>query len=138
MPITFFPGAGMLLICDFSGFTKPEMVKKRPVVVISGRHRRDKLATIVPLSTTAPVPLHDHHHLMDAKSLPGPFALKPTWAECDMVATLSISRLDRVMIRDLSGKRQYISPQVTDEDFISILRGVLCAINLKALTGHVS
>ncbi|MBI5420375.1 MAG: type II toxin-antitoxin system PemK/MazF family toxin [Deltaproteobacteria bacterium] len=137
MPITFFPDAGTLLICDFVGFKPPEMVKKRPVVVISGRHRRDRLVTIVPLSTTAPVPIHDHHHQMDSRSLPGHLANSPTWAKCDMVATVGHWRLDRIKIRDASGKRIYMAPKVTDEDFAAILRGVLCAINLKALTIHV-
>jgi mRNA interferase MazF len=46
---------GQILICDFSsGFVEPEMVKVRPVVVISPKPRKSihSLCTVVPLSTT--------------------------------------------------------------------------------------
>jgi uncharacterized protein YifN (PemK superfamily) len=43
--LKFHPEPGTILICDYStGFKKPEMVKKRPVVTISPRlKRRDGL-----------------------------------------------------------------------------------------------
>ncbi|GAB4240883.1 MAG: type II toxin-antitoxin system PemK/MazF family toxin [Deltaproteobacteria bacterium] len=138
MALTFHPEAGTLLMCDFVGFKEPEMVKRRPVVTISGRRRRVGLLTVVPLSTTAPDPVEDHHHRMDPRSLPEHLATRPTWAKCDMVATLGMWRLDRVKIKDPSGNRRYIAPKVTADDLKAILRGVLCAINLKALTSHVS
>jgi uncharacterized protein YifN (PemK superfamily) len=56
MPLTYHPETGTILICDYNlggGFIEPEMVKRRPVVVISPRFRhRDWLCTVVPLSTT--------------------------------------------------------------------------------------
>src|SRR3972149_4640229 len=104
MALDFHPNAGTLLVCDFSGFKEPEMVKTRPVVVISGRRRRVGLVTIVPLSTTAPDPVEDHHHRMDPRSLPGKFAVRPTWAKCDMVATVATCRLDRIKIKGTDGK----------------------------------
>ena len=40
-------------MCDFrTGFKPPEMVKMRPVVVVSGK--RTGVGTVVPLSATAP------------------------------------------------------------------------------------
>ena len=63
MPITFYPRPGSVLICDFnSGFKEPEMVKKRPVVVVSPWARRfTELFTVVPLSGTAPQVVRDYH-----------------------------------------------------------------------------
>ena len=58
--LTFHPKPGTLLICDFDrGFKAPEMVKKRPVVVISPRRRKStpQLCTVVPLSSSAPNPV---------------------------------------------------------------------------------
>ncbi|OGP34472.1 MAG: hypothetical protein A2X88_00605 [Deltaproteobacteria bacterium GWC2_65_14] len=104
MALTFHPDAGTLLVCDFSGFKAPEMVKTRPVIVISGRRRRVELVTIVPLSTTAPNPVEDHHHRMDPRSLPGHYADRPTWAKCDMMATVATCRLDRIKIKGTDGK----------------------------------
>ena len=57
MALKYPPKVGTLWICDFNtGFKPPEMIKRRPVVVISPR-RSTELCTIVPLSTTVPDPL---------------------------------------------------------------------------------
>ncbi|EIC19790.1 type II toxin-antitoxin system PemK/MazF family toxin [Thiorhodovibrio frisius] len=133
MPLTFHPHPGMVLICDFNtGFKAPEMIKRRPVVVISPRPRRtNQLCTIVPLSTTAPNPVEPFHHRMDRRSLPGKLARKETWAKCDMLATVSLERLDRVMVgKEPTGKRIYIAQQVLDEDFEAIRRGVMIALGV--------
>ncbi len=133
MPLAFHPRPGMVLICDFNtGFKAPEMIKRRPVVVISPRHRRsNRLCTIVPLSTTAPNPVELFHHRMDPRSLPGKLARKETWAKCDMLATVSLERLDRVMVgKEPGGKRIYVADSVTPDDLEAIRRGVLIALGL--------
>ena len=130
----------MVLVCDFNtGFIAPEMIKKRPVVVVSPRPRRsNQLCTVVPLSTTRPNPIEPHHHRMDPSSLPGKFAAKETWAKCDMLATVSLDRLDRVLIgKDENGKRLYVAQLIVIEDLLSIQRGVLAALGMKNLTIHV-
>ena len=88
-------------MCDFNtGFNAPEMTKVRPVVVVSPlRSKRMKLCTIVPLSTTEPVPVEPFHHMMDPLSLPGRFGQKRTWAKCDMLYTVSLARLNRATKR---------------------------------------
>jgi hypothetical protein len=53
-----------------------------------------------------------------------------------MVATVGLWRLERVRIKDAAGRR-YIAPRVTEGDLKGILRGVLCGINLKALTAFL-
>jgi len=108
------------------------MIKRRPVVVISPRPQRsNQLCTIVPLSTTAPNPVEPFHHQMDPRSLPGKLARKKTWAKCDMLATVSLERLDRIMVgKAPGGKRIYVAEQVLDEDIEAIRRGMMIALGL--------
>jgi len=116
-------------MCDFDGFKEPEMVKIRPVVVLARNKRNSRLVTVVPLSTTAPAVLEDHHHELSTNPLPD----KPhvsCWAKCDMVITVSLHRLDRYKI----GRRDYIVPQVSESDFIAIRLGVISALSLSAVT----
>lgn len=55
VPIPFMPADGMMLLCDFStGFRPPEMVKMRPVVVLSHRARNAQTCVVVPTSTVPP------------------------------------------------------------------------------------
>ena len=63
------------------------MVKLRPVVVVSPKTlKRNRLVTVVPLSTRAPDPVQKFHHKLDPASLPPPLASKQTsWAKCDML-----------------------------------------------------
>ena len=59
MALKFHPKPGTILVCDFrQGFRAPEMIKRRPVVVVSPRLRnRTDLCTVVPLSTIEPRPI---------------------------------------------------------------------------------
>jgi uncharacterized protein YifN (PemK superfamily) len=139
MALIFHPEPGMVLICDYNtGFRAPEMVKRRPVVVISPRPRRKTmLCTVVPLSTTAPNPIEPHHYKISPDSLPGNLAENETWAKCDMLSAVSLSRLDRVKIRMPDGRREYVAKRVTDADLVEIQRAVLCGLGLFDLTQHV-
>ena len=133
MPFYFYPTPGQLLICNFdTGFKPPEMVKKRPVVVISPRfRRRHPLCTVVPLSTKVPNPVEPYHHRMDPQSLPGNLARRETWAKCDVVAMVSLERLDRVLIGNrLDGSRIYVAESVTADDLAAIRGCVAIALGL--------
>lgn len=134
MPLTFHPRRGTVLMCDFrTGFKPPEMVKLRPVVVVSGKGTG--VCTVVPLSTTEPHPVERWHHLLDPKSLPAPFQTEPTWAKCDMVTTVSLERLDRVQVgRDAAGKRMFVAHKVSSIDLLAIENGLIHALCLKHLT----
>ena len=128
--LSFQPKPGMLLMCDFTGLKAPEMIKTRPVVVVSPRRRtRPRLCTIVPLSTTAPNPVEPYHHRMNPQSLPVSFRKQDSWAKCDMLYTVALDRLDRVKLR-IGGKRAYRAPQVLVEDLDAIRRGVVEALGL--------
>lgn len=139
LPITFHPDHGALLMCDFSsGFNPPEIVKKRPVIVISPRRNNSQLCTVVPLSTTVPNPVEQHHHRIDPASLPKTLRSKETWAKCDMLMTVSLSRLDRILDgRGPGGARKYTAGKLTSDDFRAVRIGILYALGLNSLTTHV-
>lgn len=133
MPLTFHPHPGTVLMCNFNtGFRPPEMVKVRPVVVVSPRRRRGQpLCTVIPLSTTPPRPVEPYHCRMNSDSLPGKLAEFETWAKCDMLYTVSLERLDRVRIsKSRGGKRRYVAQSVTEDDWQAIRRGVRVALDL--------
>lgn len=135
MTIQFHPRLGQVLYCDFTtGFAPPEMVKNRPVVVLSRKHH--ELCTVVPLSGSEPDPVLQHHHKMSPSSLPPSIAAKGDWwAKCDLVTTVAFHRLDRVKDgRGFAGKRIYSSKCANGSDLRAIQKCVLyrlCMNDLK-------
>ena len=103
-----------MVICDFNGFKVPEMVKRRPVVVVAPPWGRQSLSTVVPLSTTPPDILMPYHYPFSDNPIPG--RSEPTWAKCDMVTTVSLERLDRIKL----GRGSYEILQLSDGDFEAI------------------
>ena len=127
MPLTYHPGPGAIVICDFStGFRAPEMVKVRPVVVISPRRRRAQLVTVIPLSSAPPVPAEPWHFPIPPGMYPP--ARGPMWAKCDMVVTVALDRLDRVLTHDARGQRVYQVFQLAAGDMTGLHRAVLAAL----------
>ena len=130
MAINYYPRAGQVLVCDFSGFQPPEMVKVRPVVVISPRlPYRSEIVTVVPISLTPPeldlpfcVRLSKNYHPNEADDL-------PCWAKCDMLMNISRARLDGFKI----GRRQWVAPQMDRGDLDSVKAGVLHGLGLGNL-----
>ncbi len=132
MAITFHPRRGTILYCDFAGLQEPEIVKCRPVVVLSGKHR--ELCTVVPLSGTEPNPIEPHHHQMEQASLPQCLAGQRIWAKCDIVMTVAFRRLDRDRSgRDANGKRTYEAKLISGNDLRAIESCVMHALCLKHL-----
>ena len=136
--LKFHPEPGTILICDYStGFKKPEMIKRRPVLTISPRlKRRDGLVTVVPLSTTEPKPICDHHCKISIKpALPAPFDSEEVWVKADMLATVGFGRLDLVRTgRDPFGKRKYLTRQLEPDQLRIVYQCVLNSIGLGRLT----
>lgn len=135
MPIRFPVAPGTLLLCNYdTGFQPPEMVKRRPVVVISPRlPHRDHLCTVVPMSTTPPErELPYQCRLELAHPLPEPFNESVCWVKADMLATVSFDRLDlfRTERDRASGRRRYLQLRVSTEDLAAIRRCVLAALGL--------
>lgn len=85
------------------------------------------LVTVVPLSTTAPDCVLEHH-LELSSHLQG--ANLTCWAKCDMVATVSLARLDRIKSRDRKGKRVYGISQLETDEFDAIKVAVRRALGL--------
>jgi mRNA interferase MazF len=125
MAIFFHPPAGTLLMCDFNtGFKPPEMVKKRPVVIVSHKHKN--VATVVPLSCTEPIPFESHHWEMSPMSLPASLRGDRCWAKCDMVSCVGFARLDRIMDGKCpnTGRRVYVAPEILPIDFQEIMKSL--------------
>src|SRR5688572_4277170 len=131
MAITFHPEPGMVLMCDFeTGFQPPEMVKRRPVVILSLRRHNAQTCIVVPLSNTPPDPPDAYHHELNVQqSLPRLLRHSRTWAKCNMVTTVALGRLDRVRDgRDSEGRRVYVVGRVCNPDFAAIRQAVLIAL----------
>jgi uncharacterized protein YifN (PemK superfamily) len=131
MPLPYFPRRGEVLICDFeTGFKAPEMVKKRPVVVVSCKesHRR-RLCTVVPFSTTAPDPALAWHHSLSHVVVPGLQASAPMWAKCDMLATVGFERLNKPYQKTRQG-RVFVELVLSAEDMAAIATCVRTYLSL--------
>ncbi len=121
-------------MCDYTtGFTAPEMVKRRPVVVLSPRaRRRPGPYLVVPFSTTAPLPVESYHVRLPV----GRYAFfrsgRDVWAKCDMVSAVSAQRLDRLRVGGA-----WMTPAIRPEDLAAVQRGVLHALGLSRLTAAV-
>lgn len=120
---------------DYAGFVVPEMVKRRPVIVISPKPRREQgLCAVVPLSTTAPRTVEKHHIdiiLPDEFIKDGKFT-KNCWAKCDIVNTISLARLDLVRIgKNTDGKRIYSYFRVSSDTLEAIRKAVFSCIGGK-------
>lgn len=126
MPITFHPRPGTILVCDFRGFIAPEMIKLRPVVIITPHHiRRSGLYTVVPLSQTAPNPQEPYHVYFPHTPVPGEHG--PCWAKCDMVVSVSVDRLDRKKIT----RGIYRVANIKPDELEAILDGVKYSLGIK-------
>ena len=140
MAIKFHPEQGTIVICDFKGFVPPEMVKRRPAVIISPRLRnRGKLCAIVPLSTTPPKQIASYHYKLHVDPvLPEPYNANFHWVKADMVYTVSFDRLHLPFDgKDGSGKRNYDVRVIDKSDLIKIQQCLLHGLGLTALTDYL-
>lgn len=63
--------------------------------------------------------------------LPHPYPYEVVWAKCDMLATVGFQRLDLFRTqRDQTGKRKYLHPKLSLEDFATVQQGVFNALGL--------
>jgi mRNA interferase MazF len=132
-------GVGTVLLCDYNrgGFHPPEMIKRRPAIVISPRlPYRDGLCTVVPLSSDDDGRTVDYVVRLEFKPpLPAPFSYEVAWAKCDMLATVGFDRLDLFHTeRDQEGKRKYLHPKLAPADLERVKKGVLFALGMGNLT----
>lgn len=140
MSIAEHPALGAILICDFSGFKVPEMVKRRPVVVISPKiAARAQLCTVIALSTTDPMPRMPYHcQLRFSPLLPEPWNNEFMWVKGDMVYSVGFHRLDLLRQgRRENGKRNYIIRCLSQDQITEVRKCFLRSIGLSALTKHL-
>lgn len=142
MPLQYHPHPGDILLCDFgTGFVAPEMVKRRPVIIVSPRlRRRAGLVAVVPLSTTPPETIEDYHcRIVLARQLPQPFEGPEMWAKCDMLATVALSRIDRFKAGRVAGShaRKFVDGKISAEQLLEVRRAILCGLGMPQLTVHV-
>jgi uncharacterized protein YifN (PemK superfamily) len=141
MAITEHPATGTILTCDFdAGFKKPEMVKRRLVVVVSPKIRlRPGLCTVVPLSTTEPIPKTSYHcKITIDPPLPERWGNVERWVKGDMICAVGFHRLDLIRLgKDVNGKRQYRYDTLRDDQLIVVRKCILCSLGLAVLTKHL-
>lgn len=140
--LQFHPEPGTILMCDFDklGLKEPEMVKFRPVVVISPRlKRRDDLLSVVPLSTTEPTELMPYHFVLELDPpLPEPWNSPRMWVKADMIYTVRFDRLDLVRTgRDHTRKRRYLTRAISKVQMTGLRARVLNGLGMPGLTKHL-
>ncbi|MDC9606373.1 type II toxin-antitoxin system PemK/MazF family toxin [Xenorhabdus griffiniae] len=131
MGLKYQPKVGSVLMCDFKGLIVPEIVKIRPVVVIARHRRNNKLVTVVPVSTTEPMPVFDYHYELSENPIPENEQIR-CWVKCDMIMTVSTERLDRIKVRTWQG-RNYIDPRLSNDEMGQIKNAVLHGIGMSHL-----
>lgn len=141
MPLLYYPSPGEIVMCRYDDVViEPEMRKARPAVVVGPRlRRRGRLVTVVPLSTTAPEPPESYHCRIElSDALPAPFDSPIMWAKCDMVAAVSLARLDRFrgVQQRRGGPRRWTTGKLTPDQFLAVQRSVLCGLGLFTLTNQ--
>jgi mRNA interferase MazF len=141
MAIREHPHKGSILTCNFDeGFKVPEMVKNRPVVVISSKiTSRKGLCTVVALSTTPPEQIMPYHCQIDiSPPLPSTFKSNGIWVKGDMIYSVGFHRLDLILQgKYSSGKRNYYYNTLSDIQLKQVQACVLHGLSLSHLTKHL-
>jgi mRNA interferase MazF len=132
MTLPYHPKQGTIVICDFKGFVSPEMVKRRPAVIVSPRLRkREGLCTIVPLSTTPPKVIEAYHYkLYIDPVLPEPYNAEFHWVKADMVYTVSLDRLFLPFFGKDQGKRSYDKRVISKDELVNIQQCILAGLGI--------
>lgn len=138
MAIQYHPGQGAIVIVDFDqGFRTPEMIKRRPALVICPQiATRPGLCTVVALSTTAPNLVMPYHaEIALPFTLPAPYDSPTMWIKGDMVNTVGFHRIDLIRLgKDKSGTRQYLTTPVGKELLRTAHHCLLNSLGLSSLT----
>jgi uncharacterized protein YifN (PemK superfamily) len=127
MALSFVPRPGSIVMCDFTGYMRPEILKRRHVIVISPYRKVRSIdhatVIVVPLSETAPNDILAWHYPIPAGRYR---TVSACWAKGDLVSHVSLARLDRLFD---CGRR--IVPVIVRRDLVAIRRAVAAAIALS-------
>ncbi|MGH0003437.1 type II toxin-antitoxin system PemK/MazF family toxin [Pseudovibrio ascidiaceicola] len=142
MPTHRHPALGTIVKCNYDrGFVPPEMVKARLAVIVSPPiQARPRLCTVVPLSTTPPVPRMPYHTEINVPfELPRKWEAARRWVKADMTCAVSFDRVDLLSIgKDKSGKRIYQMESLPREDIVRIQKAILASLGLARLAKHLA
>ena len=134
MTLQYHPKRGTIVICDFLGFSSPEMTKRRPVIVVSPQiSNRVGLCTIVPLSTTTPEKIMPYHYYLEIRPLlPPPYNSPFHWVKADMLYTMSLKRLSFPFLdnKGSGGKRRYDLRVLPEEIIQNIEKCILHGLGI--------
>jgi uncharacterized protein YifN (PemK superfamily) len=133
MTVMSHPQPGTIVRVDLSqGFRKPEMVKRRPAIVISPPiPERSQLCTIVPLSTSDPKTVLGHHMKLSLDPpLPHPYDKPEMWVKGDIVLTVAFHRLRLFFSHWSDGQRVYDVRVLDDDTFKKVQECVRCGVGL--------
>lgn len=134
--LKFHPKKGQIFMCDFSGFKIPEMIKKRPVIIITPpmKGKDHRLVSVVPLSTKTPQPISSWHYGLHEKHLPrsGWFQNNRNWVKADMIYTISTCRLEPIKLgRDKDGVYKYFNKKLPKEVLDDIEKCILTGLGMR-------
>lgn len=133
-PLPYHPKSGEVLRCDYCNLVEPEMAKVRWVVVLSPKFlNRPNLCTVIPLSTSAPRKVEKYHVQLENDPAPNSTPGTIVWAKCDMLMTVSFSRLSAFYVGRKDGKRNYVTLEVSGKELGLIKQGALYALGLAHL-----
>lgn len=122
--LNIVPEPSMILMCDFLGYQKPEIVKRRHVIVISPKSRNSwGTSIVVPISSVVPRPATDVHVELDPKPYGCFNPAKPQWVKANLIAHVRTERLDRVKANGL-----WCTPKLTSDDYRRVIRAAAHAL----------
>jgi len=118
------PEAGMVLMCDFHGYVKPEIVKNRHVIVLSSKLFNSwGTVVVVPVSSGAPKKASKVHFMIPANKYPCFRADEDQWVKGNLLSHVRFARLDRV-----KANGQWCTPKIDEKDL-----GQVCAAAAAAI-----
>jgi mRNA interferase MazF len=122
MTVVIHPAPGTIVRVDLNdGFRPPEMVKRRPCIVLSPPiPGRTQLCAVVPLSTKPPNPVLAHHlQIVLDPPLPDPYSSPQMWVKADIMLTVAFHRLRLLFSKWEGGQRVYdvrvLAPEVLEQ-----------------------
>ena len=119
--LKFQPKIGSVIYCDYSGFIVPEIIKKRPVIVVSKHKHNSQLLSVVPISTVQPKRIFDYHVEMDLQFCTLYLSGKRSWIKCDMFNVVSLQRLH--LVRDKKSSLRH-APNIGQEFILKIKEAI--------------
>jgi uncharacterized protein YifN (PemK superfamily) len=115
--LKFQPDKNTIVWCDFQGFMVPEIIKKRPVIIIKKHKQNQKLVYVLPISLTVPEVVKPYHYKLPEDFSEKYFKKGDHYVKIDLIYTVSIERLALVKMK--TGER--VLPVLEDRCFDEVV-----------------